>query len=603
MSEAQRVPDAQQSPQLQNFQVDLAGLVELLSRNLYSGPRVFVRELLQNGVDAITARRELAPDCPARITFASEGPTLRVRDTGIGLTMDEAANLLATIGATSKRDELGMARTDFLGQFGIGLLSCFMVSDTISVRSRSARTPDAPTIQWEGRSNGTWVVTTAAEPLTEPGTEMLLHSLPGENPFAFSSLSRLITEYGEFLAIPVELRADGQSQVLTARRAPWEGNNAGAVSWCAANFGFHPFAVVPLDVPEAGVRGRAFILPTGAHPGQETRHRVYLRRMLLGSRITDLLPDWAYFARVVIDADYLHPTASREGLFDDDLLATTREALGEEIRAWLTRLSTADPKLFSEFIAVHISGLKAMAVSDAPTREMVARTVPFVTSLGEQTFTQILERFGAFRYTRTASRFRSLEPVARANGLCIVNCGYAFDAELVAQLALDHPENAIGELEPSEVLGVLAAPPEDTRQRMRSALAAARIALDPAGVEVVLREFSPTSLSVLFLPDADVAGQALAETVRDRAEGVWGALLEAADPFGDSRKPLLVLNARSPVISRLASANDDQLLQAAVRGLYVQALLAGQHPMDVQARSWADQTFTSLIELSLKGRS
>ncbi|RTE49078.1 HSP90 family protein [Actinobaculum sp. 352] len=603
MSDLQQIPESPHTPTSQNFQVDLAGLVELLSRNLYSGPRVFVRELLQNGVDAITARRGIDPSCPARITFSAEGQILRIRDTGIGLTTDEAAELLATIGATSKRDEFGMARTDFLGQFGIGLLSCFMVSDTITVRSRSAADRDARTIQWEGRSNGTWVVTTAVEPLTEPGTEMLLHSLPGEDPFTFSSLSRLITEYGEFLPIPVELRAEGQSQVLTARRAPWEENSAGAVSWCAANFGFHPFAVVPVEVPEAGVKGRAFILPTGAHPGQETRHRVYLRRMLLGSRITELLPEWAYFARVVIDAEHLHPTASREGLFDDDLLATTREALGEQIRTWLTRLSTTDPKLFSEFIAVHVSGLKAMAVSDAPTREMVARTVPFVTSLGEQTFTQVLERFGAFRYTRTASRFRSLEPVARANGLCIVNCGYAFDADLVAQFALDNPERAIGELEPAEVLGVLVAPPEDTRQRMRPALAAAQTALDPAGVEVVLRAFAPVSLSVLFLPDAEIAGQALAEAVRDRAEGVWGALLDAADPFGDSRRPLLVLNARSPVINQLAGAKDDQLLQAAVRGLYVQALLAGQHPMDVQARSWADQTFTSLIELSLKGRS
>ena len=53
----------------QNFQVDLAGLVDLLSRNLYSGPQVFVRELLQNGTDAISARREIDPDCPACIRF------------------------------------------------------------------------------------------------------------------------------------------------------------------------------------------------------------------------------------------------------------------------------------------------------------------------------------------------------------------------------------------------------------------------------------------------------------------------------------------------------------------------------------------------------
>ena len=41
---------------MSTFQVDLRGMVDLLSRNLYSGPRVYVRELLQNAVDAIAAQ-------------------------------------------------------------------------------------------------------------------------------------------------------------------------------------------------------------------------------------------------------------------------------------------------------------------------------------------------------------------------------------------------------------------------------------------------------------------------------------------------------------------------------------------------------------------
>jgi len=36
------------------FQVDLRGVVDLLSHHLYGSPRVYVRELLQNAVDAIT---------------------------------------------------------------------------------------------------------------------------------------------------------------------------------------------------------------------------------------------------------------------------------------------------------------------------------------------------------------------------------------------------------------------------------------------------------------------------------------------------------------------------------------------------------------------
>ena len=41
------------------FQIHLRGLIDLLSNHLYNEPDVFVRELLQNGVDAIRARSYL----------------------------------------------------------------------------------------------------------------------------------------------------------------------------------------------------------------------------------------------------------------------------------------------------------------------------------------------------------------------------------------------------------------------------------------------------------------------------------------------------------------------------------------------------------------
>ena len=55
------------------FQVDLRGLVDLLSQHLYSSPRVYIRELLQNAVDATTARRQHDPSAPSAIRIAVEG--------------------------------------------------------------------------------------------------------------------------------------------------------------------------------------------------------------------------------------------------------------------------------------------------------------------------------------------------------------------------------------------------------------------------------------------------------------------------------------------------------------------------------------------------
>lgn len=73
---------ASQSPH--TFQVDLRGLVDLLSHHLYSSPKVYLRELLQNAVDAITARRAEQPDAPARVRLFAEPARCAWRTPGSG---------------------------------------------------------------------------------------------------------------------------------------------------------------------------------------------------------------------------------------------------------------------------------------------------------------------------------------------------------------------------------------------------------------------------------------------------------------------------------------------------------------------------------------
>lgn len=169
------------SPSPHTFQVDLRGLVDLLSHHLYSSPKVYLRELLQNAVDAITARRAEQPDAPATVRLHAEDGTLRVEDSGIGLTESDVHSLLATIGRSSKRDDgLESARSDFLGQFGIGLLACFVVAERIRVVSRSARTPDAAPVEWTAADDGSYTVRTlphSARP--EPGTTVHLVARAG----------------------------------------------------------------------------------------------------------------------------------------------------------------------------------------------------------------------------------------------------------------------------------------------------------------------------------------------------------------------------------------------------------------------------------------
>ena len=44
------------------FKVNLGGMIEILSDHLYSSPDVYIRELLQNGADAITGKKKILGD-------------------------------------------------------------------------------------------------------------------------------------------------------------------------------------------------------------------------------------------------------------------------------------------------------------------------------------------------------------------------------------------------------------------------------------------------------------------------------------------------------------------------------------------------------------
>ena len=194
-----------------SFQVDLKGLIRLLSENLYSSNDVFLRELLQNCVDAIEARRIAEPEFSAgkiQISYlpkTAKEARLVFSDNGIGLTQAEIHTFLSVIGQSSKRGE--MKRGSFIGQFGIGLLSCFLVTDEILVRSRSIREEQG--WRWLGRSDGTYQVMPETETM-EPGCEVIL-LLKGRNASCYGEerVVERLKDYGFLLQIPVEFSGQG----------------------------------------------------------------------------------------------------------------------------------------------------------------------------------------------------------------------------------------------------------------------------------------------------------------------------------------------------------------------------------------------------------
>ena len=572
----------------ENFQVDLHGIVDLLSNHLYSSPRVYLRELLQNAVDAITARQAADPRAPQRIDVRTADDVLSISDTGIGLTPDEVRELLATIGRSSKRDEIGFARTEFLGQFGIGLLSAFMVADEIEVVTQPA---GGPATHWIGTADGRYTIATTAD-RSEPGTTVTIKARRGaEQWYKKATVVELIRLFGALL--PIEIRVDGEP--VTDGTAPWEGSRADLLGYAQDKLGFTPFDVIHLNNPAAGLTGVAFVLPFAANPAERATHRVYLKRMLLAENVEGLLPDWAFFVRAVIDTSELRPTASREALFDDGNLEVTRDALGAQLRGWLVRLGNTDPAKLDRFLGIHQLGVKALALHDDDMLQLVHRWLRFETNHGRMTAAELQERSGEIRYVSTVEEFRQLAAVAAAQQITVVNGGYTYDSELLERLPEVVPDLVITRFDPTELSTNFDSLDPDTELRLRPFVQLAQDALDSVGCEVVVRAFEPAGLPALYLVDRSAQFASELRATKDRADALWSEVLGALDTHDDSR-PQLVLNYRSPLVRRMASLDDRELAQLAVEGLYGHALMLGYHPISPADSALVNRSFLGLLD-------
>ncbi|MEU4391240.1 HSP90 family protein [Kribbella sp. NPDC023855] len=576
----------------EKFQVDLHGVVDLLSNHLYSSPRVYLRELLQNAVDAITARRAVEADAPGRIDVRVDDGRISISDSGIGLDPGQVTELLATIGRSSKRDEIGFARTEFLGQFGIGLLSAFMVAEEIEVVTRPS---GGPTTLWIGTADGRYSLEQTAE-RDEIGTTVTLTARRGaEQWYKHATVVELIRLFGALL--PLEIRVNGEQ--VTDGHAPWEATGttqrAELVGYAQDKLGFTPFDVIPLNIPAAGLTGVAFVLPFPANPTERATHRVYLKRMLLAEGIEGLLPDWAFFVRAVIDTSELRPTASREALFDDGNLEATREALGAQLRGWLVRLGSTDPQKLDRFLGIHQLGVKALALHDDEMLRLVYRWLRFETNHGRMTAADLHERHGEIRYVATIEEFRQLAAVAAAQQLTVVNGGYTYDSELIERLPEVVPGLTTSRFDPTELSTSFDSLDPATELALRPFVRLAQEALDGVGCEVVVRAFDPAGLPAIYLVDRSAQFAAELRSTKSKADALWSEVLGALDTQDDSR-PQLVLNHRSPLVRRMVSLADPELARLAVEGLYGHALMLGYHPIGPADSALVNRSFLGLLD-------
>ena len=163
-------PDAGYVPSEWRLQLDAGAVIDLLSKDLYRDPTVFIRELLQNGFDSSRcqlyeelptrsrpmfphqASRALRDKLLVRVSLTADVDTgqqvLTIEDNGIGMDSAVIERFLLQVGRSyygtiEFRRRYGFVPTS---RFGVGFLSVFAVADLVEIDTYKPSSPNAEPI-------------------------------------------------------------------------------------------------------------------------------------------------------------------------------------------------------------------------------------------------------------------------------------------------------------------------------------------------------------------------------------------------------------------------------------------------------------------------
>lgn len=578
-----------------HFQVNLGGMLDILSNHLYKSPGVFVRELIQNGVDAVTLRKKrdsLWQD--GRILIrVSEGKQLCFQDNGSGLTKEEIHQFLAVIGQSSKKELVSDGLpTDFIGRFGIGLLSCFMVSDSIEVHTKSMSGEDA--YIWKGYADGTYTL----EPLEncETGTEIVLTAKKGcEDYYRPEKIKELVQYYGLTLPVSIYLcNTAGKRELLNYRPEDYSHlNTVQLLSLGEWLFGEEFLDVIPIQTPH--LSGAAYIVGYQTDVSVKRGHRIHLKNMLLTEEGNPLLPEWAFFLRCFLNTDNLRPTASRENFYEDEDLNLAQQEFSEAVQQHFAMLARRKPEKLKQIVHIHHTAMKSMAVWNDEIFRLIIDYLPFHTSEGEMTGADI-KKAGEANMIGDVERFKQLKPMFVARDKLLICTGYSFDDPLIHKLA-EYDSLPITPVQEESIEFLLEKVSFEEQQEAFSALNIINQSIREYDCRAELKRFYPVDMPALYYMSDDVA---FLRQVQNAAEGNDGIFSDTLTSLlqGVEEQPLatLYLNRNSSLVRRLLQVQNHRKLQSVAKVLYIYAMVTGGHTLHRQELQMLSSELLYLID-------
>lgn len=361
------------------FSADVARLLQIVAKSLYSNRDVFLRELISNAADAcdrlryeaVTNSSVEAGDLCIRIYKDTDRRTLTILDTGIGMTRDELIENLGTIaksGTAALMEQLKESKGDLklIGQFGVGFYASFVVADHVEVISRKAGSEDVWVWISDGKSGFETRPATEEEKKKLPssqGTCITLNLDDEASDFLLEEkIKQVVQHYSDHVSFPIFVgeKTPDETPVNTVgalwSRPPRE------VSDEDYN-GFYQHVSHGFDTPlmtshwhAEGLINYAALLyvPTMRaydlfDPSRKHTVRLYVRRVLISEECEGLIYPWLRFLRGVVDCEDLPLNISREMLQHNPVLSKIRSGLTRHVLSDLNKLSENDSDAFNSF--------------------------------------------------------------------------------------------------------------------------------------------------------------------------------------------------------------------------------------------------------------
>lgn len=305
------------------LQIHSQNILPIIKKWLYSEKEIFVRELVSNACDAIVKRSIVdngkSFDAKIDIRIDKEAKTLTFSDTGIGLNSTEAEKYLAQIAFSGAEEFVKAYQTNdaFIGHFGLGFYSAYMVADKVDVKSLSCK-EDNPAICWSCDGSSEYeIVETVRD---QVGTDVILHlNAESLDYLDEKHLNDLLRRFCLFLPYPIYVN-DSQ---INAKEPLW----LKAASQCSEKDyidfykELYPFEEEPLfwihinvDYP-FHVKGILYFPRYSKDFDFNKNHvKLYSNRVFVSDDCKDIMPEYLTILKGVIDSPDIPLNVSRSHL-------------------------------------------------------------------------------------------------------------------------------------------------------------------------------------------------------------------------------------------------------------------------------------------------